>query len=450
MHKTGSTSIQVSLQGYADEKFLYADLGRVSNHSLAIYSLFAAHPERHHLHRAGQRSVAQVHAFNEAMRADLERAVAAAGERTLLISGEDISVLPPADLARLREYFRRFSDKLAIVGYVRPPAAFMTSGFQQRVKGGSVERVSLEREYRNYRKTFEKFDEVFGRENVALWKFDPASFPGGCAVRDFCSRLGIPLPAERITRLNESLSREAVSLLYTYCKLARGQGAPALRAPEGQRIGELIARDIGNQKFRFSPEVTRPILEKNRGDIEWMEARLGASLHEELGEHRPGDVRGEEDLLDPGPDALGKLLALLGDAAPDGLRGKTPQEIASLVAELREMGGAIAGSRAQYTTAELIADMRHRAPDLWSGIPAERAETLVNSVFQHINDTLGGTESGRVDYPGLGHFQVRPAAGAAKGRRSKTRILFRGAGSGRGGSAESRYRVRAKRTRWEG
>ena len=44
MHKTGSTSIQRSLQGYRDDRFQYARLGKTANHSLAMYSLFAADP----------------------------------------------------------------------------------------------------------------------------------------------------------------------------------------------------------------------------------------------------------------------------------------------------------------------------------------------------------------------------------------------------------------------
>jgi hypothetical protein len=73
------------------------------------------------------------------------------------------------------------------------------------------------------------------------------------------------------------------------------------------------------------------MLKYNRADIEWMEARLGASLDEELGEHQTGDVRDESDLLRPDPDVVEKLRAMLGDAAPDGVRGETPQEVAALV-----------------------------------------------------------------------------------------------------------------------
>src|SRR4029079_5237682 len=136
-------------------------------------------------------------------------------------------VLQGPAVERMREFFDERCDKLSIVGYVRPPAGFVTSAFQERVKGGSLRRFDVASGYRNYQNCFGKFDAVFGRERVHLWKFDPPSFPDGCAVRDFCARLGIALPARRIRRLNESLSREMVSLLYIFShqRQLRGYGS---------------------------------------------------------------------------------------------------------------------------------------------------------------------------------------------------------------------------------
>jgi hypothetical protein len=231
----------------------------------------------------------------------------------------------------------------------------MASAFQESIKGGVVDRLNIEREYRSYRKTFAKFDDVFGRERVRLWKFDPDAFPRGCAVRDFCSRLGIALPAERIVRLNESLSRQAVALLYTYRKLGESHGARTMKGPESQRLGRVLAA-AGDDRFHFSPDLVRPVLEKNRADIEWIEARLGQSLDEGRAGQRAGAVRGEADLLNAAPETVARLLALLGDHRPAGVAGRTPQEVAALVHALRTKpapdapaairGGNPAGSKA--------------------------------------------------------------------------------------------------------
>ena len=139
--------------------------------------------------------------------------------------------------SELKQLYYQFADKvdhLNIVAYVRSPAAYLTSVFQQKVKGGSLKNFKLEDRYRNYENSFSKFDVVFGRDNVQLWKFDPRTFPDGCVVRDFCLRLGIDLPVERIVRANESPSRQIVSMLYMYRKLGENKD-PARTAREKNR-----------------------------------------------------------------------------------------------------------------------------------------------------------------------------------------------------------------------
>jgi len=416
MHKTGSTSIQNSLHGFSDDRFLYAHLGDFANHSLAMYSLFTESPELHHLHKATGRDGSALQDYIAKVRSDLARALSIVNGRTLLISGEDISVLQQKDLDKLCHYFRGHFDELMICGYVRPPAGFISSRFQERVKGGQVGRVSLDQEYRNYENRFRKFDEVFGRENVHLWKFEPKSFPGECAVRDFCARLGVSFPDERIIRANESLSRQAVSLLYTYRKFEKKLGFRGMTGGESQRFVALLG-DIQHDKFRFSPAIVRPILEANRADIQWMEERLGRSLHEELGAYRPGDVRDEADLLQPDPEVVKKLMALLGDAAPAGIKGETPEEVAVLVHALRKTRKNQVGA--------LIEQIRLTSPRLLEDIPGDKAAALVRSVFEQMNQTLAMTEEGIVTFVGLGQFRVRKVEKELEGKNvTRTQIVF--------------------------
>jgi hypothetical protein len=336
MHRTGSTSIQESLQGLSDSQFLYAKLGDNPNHSLAMYSMFAPQPERHHLHRRNGADAAAVSDYIARMRADLEQAVSAAQGRMLVISGEDINAIPPDGLLKFRDYFQQRFEDIAVVGYVRSPGGYMSSVFQHRVRMGAVDRFDLEAQYRSYKATFGKFDEVFGRERVRLLKFDVGAFPGGCAVQDFCARLDIHLPSEKIVRLNESLPREIIALMYSYCRVGPN-GASSLMGPERETLLNRLA-PVGNNPFRISANVIKPILEANRADIAWMEARLGQTLHDDFGKHQAGDVLDESDLFHPDPEVTGKLLALLGGTAPTGVKGETPEEVARLVHALRETG----------------------------------------------------------------------------------------------------------------
>ena len=327
MHKTGSTSIQQSLKGFGDDRFLYADLGRQGNHSLPMYTLFSGRPEHHHLHRVVGRDQDYTREYAKRTLAALERAIGRAGSRTLLISGEDIGPLAPGDVETLAAFFHQRFKQVEVVAYVRSPASYLASGFQQRIQGGGVRSFDIENVYRPYQAKFTKFDRAFGRENVHLWPFDVQTFPDGCVVRDFCDRLGIGFPSNRIVRVNQSLSRQAVGLLYTYHVFTRADETKRMRGPEALQLGELVPGD----KFRFSPEIVHRILEAHRNDIEWMERRLGLSLSEDLGPHREGDIRSEADLLRPDQKALAKLLRAVGRDPSKAAAIQTPEEVAALV-----------------------------------------------------------------------------------------------------------------------
>jgi nucleoid DNA-binding protein len=455
MHKTGTSSIQQSLNGFASKAFVYADFDEHPNHAHAIFTLLGStgmdRPRRRARLSSGQ-GIEKRSAAGLRVQDRLQRSVRSLGQRKLLISGEGIMFLSSSELQELAGFFGDAADEVGIVAYVRPPASYITSLVQQRVKGGSIGQLNLESEYCHYQRSFSKFDEVFGRENVHLWKFDPKSFPGGCVVRDFCTRLGIDLPSERIVRVNESLSREAVGLLFTYRKLGQDMGSKSMTAVESYELSQQLM-NIGSTRFRFSPDVISPVLERHCADIKWMEARLGRSLDEDLGEHRPTDVRDESDLLNPDPGAVNKLLALLGKRAPAGVTGETPGQVALLVHALRgehvpqfkagqvedrlvtqmdKQAQAIVQGNTAMKATELIAQIQKSNPQLLKGIPEERAEALVAGVFKHMNDALAKTEEGAVNFAGLGQFRVRQMEREVDGKKiTRTLINFRPTEPGR-------------------
>jgi hypothetical protein len=140
----------------------------------------------------------------------------------------------------------------------------------------------------------------------------------------------IDLPESRIVRVNESVQREVVGLLYTYRSLGKDLGYERLTPPQNKRLADSL-KPVGRTKFRLSPELVTPILEENASDIAWIEERLGSSFKEDIGAPRPGDVKSEHDLLNNDPAVVQELLTIVGDARPEGLTGETPLEVAKLV-----------------------------------------------------------------------------------------------------------------------
>jgi hypothetical protein len=202
----------------------------------------------------------------------------------------------------------------------------------------------------------------------------------------------------------------------------------------------------GTDKFRFSPELLRPVIDKYREDIQWMEARLGEPLQDELEQYRPGDVREEADLLRPDGKLVSRLLQLLGDAAPKGVKGDTPEEVALLVQTLcekhvplaeRQRREAVPGKNsaaphknAQVQLSDLVDHVRQTSPALLNGMSQDEANAILREAFKHMNNKLALAEEGFVSFAGLGRFRITRVETEANGEKSvQTRIIFRPAGN---------------------
>src|SRR5262245_53333899 len=95
MHKTASTSIQASLQqNLSDPRFYYAQLSGAparpgqpapSNHSGHLRMLFMEDPLHHHINRKRGRTADAVERLRDVYRRDLEREIAKAQGRTLIL-----------------------------------------------------------------------------------------------------------------------------------------------------------------------------------------------------------------------------------------------------------------------------------------------------------------------------------------------------------------------------
>lgn len=321
MAKTGTSSIQASLKGFTDSDWTWFKEERDRpNHIVAFTDIVAA-----------GRSAGIVKSRNVTAFDTLAQSL---GRRTLLMSSEGIVRLPIDDLRSFQTYAQKQGiDDIKIVAYVRSPIEYLTSLARAKL-GGMLTTINMKNRKTRYRERFENFDSVFGRQNVELWKFDSKTFVRGCVVQDFCTRIGVNFPAEKVIRKNESLSREAVGLFYIYRNYANAAALERTSSEPGRlRLVNQLAR-IGHKKLRFAPGLVAPVLEHNRADIAWMEERLGQPLADRLGEPQAGDIQTEQDLLRTDPATIEELRALLGAAAPQGVRGETPAEIATLVAAL--------------------------------------------------------------------------------------------------------------------
>lgn len=296
MHKTGTTSVQVNLANVRKPaNWRYLSIGGSPNMGQALYAMFSPEPHKFHWFVKRGNSPEQVAAEGARLRRRLARVVSKCRKENIIISGEALTLIEREGIFALRDFLKPLCDEIRVIGYVRPPAAFKISVFQQRVKHGN-DRFNIADIKLHYRWKFEKFDEAFGRENVLLRKFDPKNFPQGCIVADICEQIGIEGPeCSAIRRANESLSREACGILYAYRKYGPGYGVGNSVVRENIRVIAALLAMRGN-KFKVSRALVTAGLAGEAKDIRWMEKRLGVPLDEEIRDDGT-EVTGEQDLL---------------------------------------------------------------------------------------------------------------------------------------------------------
>lgn len=334
MHKTGSSSIQEALSEIeTSDTFHYVKLGESPNHGGKIFTIFTEVPEKYHAWTKLGLSKDEVGKIIAETQKQLIKNFTEVQAETFFISGEDIVNLSKEGLIKLKTFLEPYFSNITIVGYVRSPQSYIESAFQQSIKG-FLNTFNLDAMYPHYRDKFEKFDQVFGSNNVILRHFSPSSIYKNNVVLDICALFDIKAEKTVLKRANSSLSKEAVSLLYTYRKYGPeyGQGKDAIRE-NNTMIFKLS--EIGNTKFSLSFSLIKPILDKHRDDLQWIEDKLNTSFKEEKQENG-NDVVSEEDLLNVTPETIQSLKEIIRKKyLPVGLNGNTPLERALLVQTLR-------------------------------------------------------------------------------------------------------------------
>jgi hypothetical protein len=441
MHKTGTSSIQESLfQRLADPRFHYVNLG-MANASTGISMCFRADMGGYGTFVKRGVHAGNLPRFREKAVGLLRAEMEACAKKIAIVSGENISQLEEAELRALHGFMAGRDRPVTAVAYVRRPKEYMESAFQQRVRGG-LDSLVASKLYPGYRNRLEKFDVVYGRDNVQLWLFDPKRFPGGCVVQDFCARLGIAFRPEDAIRVNDGLSLPALSLLFAYRKFGPGFGVGPSVLYENRLLVNRI-RTLPGPKLRLHSSLVAPVIAGQREDIEWMEARLGGvSLAEDLAAHDEGAIRSEEDLLRFSPEALRWLAEELGGERwrPD----MRAQEVADWMHRLRvrlaaadeKVQKTAAGARrasitqpgkgdGDMTIEELIRKALQSAPAL-QALPEQDARALVREVFRHVRQQVDATDEGKIAVGGLGLFRIRQAEREKDGRTVPVkRVSFR-------------------------
>lgn len=208
MHKTGTSAIQNSLNGYSDDNVRYA-IFNSSNHSYSIFPIFSKNYYSYSLFTSCGMSKENIDDYISIQKKLLLDSLLL-DDRTVIVSGEDISFLGADELRSLIGYMKVNNRQISVYAYLRLPFDFSSSYFSEIIKNGEKNNF-IDKIY--YCDIFEKFINIFG-DDLHLRVYDRALFLNGSVVNDFSDWLGLnPLPDSNINN-NVSLSSTAVKIIY--------------------------------------------------------------------------------------------------------------------------------------------------------------------------------------------------------------------------------------------
>lgn len=262
----------------------------------------------------------------ESTRADKARAILqdilAKPIKTIIISAESLSN-PASKWDKPRQLVRSLSRssnrETNCVIYLRPIRSFIESHFVQRLKMGLPTDAAHLFTWPHYRRRVEAVssllfpchDELSSDRSLQVRLFKKECLVDGDVVKDFFSVIGSSIQQSAIRRINESLSLEAVSLLYLDYLERRESGSPLLvSARRGGDMHNNLVRElakIGARKFRLQSVEMDCLYQSNSRDAEWVHDNYSLDIDDYCGSADVESVISLNQLAETGRDSLGLL-----------------------------------------------------------------------------------------------------------------------------------------------
>ena len=275
MHKTGTTTIQNSLEGFCSPSAMYANLWITSNHSFSFWTAFSEAPHPGVLQhptsiKKSANDLKKIHfdMIEESLK------IALKSDKDIIFSGEDIANLTPNAIESMKNLFNKYTDEIEIISYIREPDAWMISALQENIRRGNYPGYIETPEQPLYQLKFSKFIDIFGVENCLFKKFDISLFANSDVVSDFLDIINVKF-SERSKVTNTSSSTEAIKCIYMLNNIYRPEmGIDFLLEARNQFI-EFISNLLTGD-FDIDESYTRQYLVQS--DVEWMEQISGIKL----------------------------------------------------------------------------------------------------------------------------------------------------------------------------
>jgi len=271
MHKTGTTSIQASLNGIDRNGFRTMRFAE-QNHSVPIYTIFSENRLNYHIWKNQGYNESEILEKKAAYEKILEEEIRDGSADCFILSGEDMSNLKKNEQINLCEFFKERNLKVRIIYVVREPFSFAASANQQVAKAGNRALVKINP---GYQRRISGFIEGCGRENISIFKYEQLIQDG--LIKNFSEIIGVTLPEK--PRANESVGAEALALIYALNNIKTSTRGSKIKLNARQEIiTEFHAFfSQGNGFKKLNLEKFDIIHEDICEDLVWLDENFGIS-----------------------------------------------------------------------------------------------------------------------------------------------------------------------------
>ena len=288
-HKTGTSAIQNYLfHNDLGSSHSYLHVGG-ENSSLVMLEAFKRDYITGPAYNGPRLSSREARMSQERAKDKLIAGIQKSDSENIILSAESIGTYSLQEHEMVREFFSDYFSDIKLYLYARPHKSRIESAFQEILK---VAYRGLDEQFvMIFKRLIGDIDRVYGADKVNVKKYCSDSFVDGDVVTDFLNQLGLSRENHRVTRRNTSLSMPAVQLLYIY----------RMYFPRGKWRDKLLVDrllTLEGERFRMHSELFNRLLVTREDDLEWLRARAGFSLEEDITQHDAFGIKNERSLTE--------------------------------------------------------------------------------------------------------------------------------------------------------
>ncbi|MAN35599.1 MAG: hypothetical protein CMF89_04340 [Candidatus Marinimicrobia bacterium] len=305
--KTGSTSIQLSLNRFENDDYFYADFEEFEkiirfgngNHSAPLKFLFE---DKYFEEKCKLLKISKTEGSK--IRSDLDnhlnKMIESKKSKSIIFSGEGLGFMNGKSTKNLKNKFNELGCSLTLIYYYREPLDRAKSQIQQKNKNHHF--ALSDYRYKSVQENLRFYVKHFDKEQLLVRSFK--DLKNGSVVDDFCDIFDIELGENKVNDANKSMTEDAFKILYYRSKVLIKNGAEIGREIGKDKIHRKIRNLYSNSKNKLDSEHFRIACQVNKNDeIKYLQENTTLRYID--------DDKKESDLKASFSDALEKFLVLL-------------------------------------------------------------------------------------------------------------------------------------------